>query len=301
MGYTNITYDGANHSRISLDVPLAEVINDTETEPDWFVYYGIPYNPYMKIYGIFILVIASFGFLGNCFTMAVLGQKSMSSVGTALLFHLAVPDNVYLVAVTVLDGILWVNPGTDFVDHIAMVSQSILAPISHTAYTAGIYITVALALQRYVMVTKPLKVKSMMTRKTIRWVVLAIYTFSILFNIPHWIAMAPESYWEPYLNRSWLRPRNRDFMFSKFYLRYYRGYLNMVVKLIVPFVIFIITTSLILLHLYRSRHTIRKSVAKSCGKSTSKLGGRSDGKFTLVVLAVTLMSIIDECITSCSR
>ncbi|XP_048238831.1 G-protein coupled receptor daf-37-like [Haliotis rufescens] len=298
MDYTNITDDVVNYTSLQTDGSLDKGINGTEEEPDWFVYYGIPYNPEMKIYGIFILVVASLGILGNFFTMAVLSQKNMSSIGTTLLFHLAIPDNVYLVAITILDGIMWLNPGTDFIDHIAIVSQSILGPISHTAYTTGIYITAALALQRYAMVAKPLQVKSMMTRKIIRWIVLAIYIFSILFNIPHWIAMAPERYWEPYLNKTWLRPRNKEFMFSNFYTKFYRGYVNMVIKLVVPIVIFITTTSLILVHLYRSRHGILKSGVRSAAKSINTLGGRNENKLTLVVLAVTLMSILSHSCTS---
>nr|QHX41571.1 FMRFamide receptor [Octopus vulgaris] len=166
------------------------------------------YNAYEQFYlearsitGLVCYPIAcSIGLMGNTMSIIVMTQKQMQS-----------STNIYLLALAFSDSIKLIN---DFLYFIVILLMEIdkrtgeslyqgLYPYAHYIFNTSLcisaWITVSVAVERYVYVCKPLYVKSYCTIHRARIITVCVYFFMSMLSIPY--AMRYQSF-EVYDNRT---------------------------------------------------------------------------------------------------
>ncbi|GFO24998.1 FMRFamide receptor [Plakobranchus ocellatus] len=137
--------------------------------------------------GILGCSLAVLGLLGNCLSMMVLQRPKMRSSTSYFLLSLAVYDNLILLGMLAyfcIPSLVPYTPG--FGDYHSVMSLTIVAgyPLSLAAQMGSIYTCVGFTVERYIAVCRPLHVANTCTKsRTIR-VILLIFFWSILYNIP---------------------------------------------------------------------------------------------------------------------
>ncbi|GFS15894.1 FMRFamide receptor [Elysia marginata] len=131
--------------------------------------------------------LAVLGLLGNCLSMLVLQRPKMRSSTSYFLLSLAVYDNLILLGMLAyfcVPALVPYSPGLRNV-HSAMHLTIVAGyPLSLAAQMGSIYTCVGFTVERYIAVCKPLHVANTCTKsRTIR-VIILVFFWSILYNIP---------------------------------------------------------------------------------------------------------------------
>ncbi|XP_035829384.1 FMRFamide receptor-like [Aplysia californica] len=127
------------------------------------------------------ICLSVFGVLANMVTGVVLTNKRLWSPTSLLLLSLVAYDAIFLLVSIPMSvwGVLVVRDLRTF----ALVT-GIFYPLRYMAQTGSIYTTVTVTVERFLIVLRPLKARVFCTFGNVRKVTLAIFLFSILFNIP---------------------------------------------------------------------------------------------------------------------
>ena len=157
----------------------------------------------------------------------------------------------------------------------------------------------------------PLHAFRILTMRRVKTVAAIVLLWSILYNVPRFMLLEPAHYWEPHLNRTWLRLEPSNLSRSPFFVAVYFGYANTAVKVVIPVALVSVLNVLLLCYLRRRRHyllqqvQVRSAVHNGHGHYTAAQntrgwgGGRtgtsgpsgggaaSNHRVTSVVLAIT--------------
>ena len=131
--------------------------------------------------------LAVLGILGNCLSMLVLQRPKMRSSTSYFLLSLAVYDNLILLGMLAyfcVPALVPYNPGMKGFQSIIHLTVVAGYPLSLAAQMGSIYTCVGFTVERYIAVCKPLHVANTCTKsRTIR-VIILVFFWSILYNIP---------------------------------------------------------------------------------------------------------------------
>ena len=87
--------------------------------------------------------------------------------------------------------------------------------------------------------------------------------WSLVYNIPRYLILQPASYWEPALNRTWVRLEPSPLSRSHVLLSIYFGYANTALKVVLPVVLVSVLNIVLLCYLRRRRHYLLQQVRTS--------------------------------------
>ncbi len=141
--------------------------------------------------GVTNALICLVGLAGNSLSIPVLCSRAMDSVFNRLLVFLAIFDNVYLLLS--LADCFRRHLGTVLVHKYAF--GPVLYGLHNAIMTCSIYMTVVLAFERYLAVSKPIEYHNTVNSGK-RWVRLARYVLPVLllavvFNLPKFFELRP--------------------------------------------------------------------------------------------------------------
>jgi len=161
-------------------------------------------------------------------------------------------------------------------------SRFFLEPLGSTVYMFEVYLTVLIALQRCIALAAPLKFNKFNTN-VLKPLLVGIGVFSVGFNIPHWIALAPNTYWNKQLNMTLLMSGATDFQFSKYiWYMWYKLTLVPIFESVIP-VVFLVVCNIVLIVARR-----RMTRMEHSGQVRDRQGA---AQLTAIVTAITLMSV----------
>ena len=145
---------------------------------------------FINIMGIWIT--GSFcllGFVGNVLSFVVLVQAFGRSPMFYVLRAVAVSDAFFLFSVFVIQTLVNMYPYTGVLqwcfEYRGYIQYS-LWPILMMTQMSTVWLTVLVSMERYIAICYPLKAASMCTIPKVRRSVIAIFTVSILYNIPRY-------------------------------------------------------------------------------------------------------------------
>ncbi|RUS92015.1 hypothetical protein EGW08_000228, partial [Elysia chlorotica] len=139
------------------------------------------------VLGVLGCGLAVLGLLGNCLSMLVLQRPKMRSSTSYFLLSLAVYDNLILLGMLAYfcgPALVQYSPGLRHIQSIIHLTVVAGYPLSLAAQMGSIYTCVGFTVERYIAVCKPLHVANTCTKsRTIR-VIILVFFWSILYNIP---------------------------------------------------------------------------------------------------------------------
>ncbi|XP_055891501.1 FMRFamide receptor-like [Biomphalaria glabrata] len=244
-----------------------------------------------NFYGISSALISLLGLVGNTFCLILLPKTGGAKSAIILLFTLGLYDIVFLVSSMFLKAI----PSLTLIGHSTVVVSNVLSPaifpLFLTAHLGAIYTTAAISVERCLAITAPFRTRQWLTSRRIKLTTLVILFWSISFNLPRFLFLQATDYWEPYLNRSWIRLEPSSLSENVEFLNIYFAYLNTTFKFVIPILLVIISNMVLLCCLRHRRNLFVRHVqvnGESCRSAVK------DGRVTPMVLAVTWAFVLSH-------
>ena len=132
-------------------------------------------------------IFAALGILGNILVLRVLSQRHMRNTFNKLRCALAVFDTLHLIT-AFLNSILEDTSR----DAYKIVFPYFLWPITNVAHTASTFMTMTIAIERFVAISDPCQYKKNRRYRTTKYVVFVTIP-AILLNITKWFELEPDS------------------------------------------------------------------------------------------------------------
>jgi hypothetical protein len=151
-------------------------------------------------------------------------------------------------------------------------------PVYNTILLSIIYLTIALSMDRLILVKFPLKAKNMLTKRTTLITILLIYMFSIVYCIPYWL----EQRYVPELKQCRLTKIG-----SKIH-KYTRIYLYIPVVYVVPFL------TLTFINITIIQYLIEKKRHKENLFGIKKRQKSGDYRITLMLVTVIIVFCLSQ-------
>ena len=174
----------SNTTSQSNSTSIAVLVDHPECENFRFVFYTIVLG-----------CVCFFGFLGNSVSFYILRRDAANPVASFQLQCLAVIDNILLllwcIHYSIRYTIIYFGAGGNLLQSIWLVIRIYTFPVLFMSQTATIYLTVVIAIGRYVAVCLPyLAVNLTMRSMTyIRSAVFSVAVFSFLYNVPRFFEL----------------------------------------------------------------------------------------------------------------
>ena len=187
--------------------------------------------------GVISTTIAIAGFLMNLVLCYVLSLEEMRNVFNSLLIALAIFDNLYLLLHSLLT--LWLYNIYNIKSHVwLLLFPKFLFPLQYIAFWCSIFMIVAISMERYNAVTRPISVylhqRNNRKAQVIRFMgyLLSVFISSVILNIPRFF------YLQVHYNEEAQTYRiERSFDQSSDYIIYYLGKIFGMTMLIMTFAI----------------------------------------------------------------
>jgi len=255
--------------------------NSSPADPDNGLDYILLFR--LIVWGYAGMVLSLFGIVGNIITILVLISPSMRTTSTNIYLTALSCSNILFLLIFIpsysmryLIGYrLYITNQPPFAFEI-LLTRLPTTPIYNTILLSIIYLTIAVSMDRLILVKFPLKAKQILTPRTTLTTILFIYIFSIVYCIPYWF----EQHYIPELKQCRLTSIGIKIH------KYTRIYIYIPVVYLIPFITLTCINITIILSL-----VARKRRKKSLGAKTNKKK-QGDHHITLMLVAVIIVFVL---------
>ncbi|UJR31014.1 hypothetical protein I4U23_018525 [Adineta vaga] len=255
--------------------------NSSIVDPDNSLDYILLFR--LIVWGYVGMVLSLFGIVGNIITILVLISPSMRTTSTNIYLTALSCSNILFLLIFIpsysmryLIGYrLYITNQPPFAFEI-LLTRLPTTPIYNTILLSIIYLTIAVSMDRLILVKFPLKAKQILTPRTTWIAILSIYLFSILYCIPYWL----EQEYKPEHKQCRLTHIGRKIH------KYTRIYIYIPVVYLIPFITLTCINITIIVNLIATKR--RK---KTLGAKTNKKK-QADYHITLMLVAVIIVFVL---------
>ena len=139
------------------------------------------------IYTLIVGILVVFGIIGNSFTFVVFWKGNFKSSTSFLFMCLALTDSVVLLTAFMIYSIKSVSTymsGKNFFQSYTIIGLYIFAAFLYVvSHTFTMWMTVLIAVNRYIIVCRPLRASEWCTNSKVKKQVVAVLVLAILYNI----------------------------------------------------------------------------------------------------------------------
>ncbi|CAF2119159.1 unnamed protein product [Rotaria magnacalcarata] len=187
----------------------------------------------LVVWGYVGMVLSIFGIVGNIITILVLISPSLRTTSTNIYLIALSCSNILFLLIFIpsysirylLGYSVYMSNEPPFTFEI-ILSRLPTTPIYNTILLSIIYLTIAVSMDRLILIKFPLKSKDILTKHATLTTILLIYIFSIVYCIPYWL----EQRYEPNTQQC------RVTSIGKKMHKYIRIYFYIPVVYVIPFI-----------------------------------------------------------------
>ncbi|CAF4423800.1 unnamed protein product, partial [Rotaria magnacalcarata] len=148
----------------------------------------------LVVWGYVGMVLSIFGIVGNIITILVLISPSLRTTSTNIYLIALSCSNILFLLIFIpsysirylLGYSVYMSNEPPFTFEI-ILSRLPTTPIYNTILLSIIYLTIAVSMDRLILIKFPLKSKDILTKHATLTTILLIYIFSIVYCIPYWL------------------------------------------------------------------------------------------------------------------
>jgi len=228
-------------------------------------------------------IICSFGILGIILTVIVLSHKNMSTSTNSYLISLAMSDLCFLVIMPLkcFEGKLG-----RLEEYYYLVIRYYSFQIMNIFLMASVWLTVMLAVERYIAICHPLRAMSICTVTRARIIILLIYLFAAILHIPHFFTHGVDYFYDPCLDKEvpmlGMRALGMDPTF-----RLLEKWFNNALLAIIPFILLVILNACLIREIHRSTNYLRYHLAIDTNVQT--IISAEEVKITMMLVSVVIV------------
>ena len=238
-------------------------------------------------YTVLVGILSIFGLIGNTLSLIVLQRDKGGKVASLLLQALAIGDNCVLIAsigiLSIIYGSLPYFKAYDTLTRLLSPIRLYFQPIAYITKTCAIWMTVLLAVNRFVVIKKPLRAQDLCTLWKARLQVLGVVVFAVACNIPRFFHYKEITVQQGNTSTTRLVYSSIG-VGSSAYVIYTNTFSALV--LLLPMVVIIIMNVGLILELRKMRQQ-RKRLS-----TMAKTNNTSDANITLVMMIIIIIFIV---------
>jgi len=235
------------------------------------------------IYRVVLPVICTFGIVGILLTLVVLSRKSMRTSTNCYLMALSVADLAFLVLIASL-----------FVHSAAHHSESFqiyavyAAIMANVTLMASIWLTVVLAIERYVAICRPFLAARVCTIRVAVTAIGVVFVLALASRLPNFWEHRITWYRDPTSNnRSVAYVEMTELAFNYVYVRLYPWLVDAVLASVVPFVALLVLNASLVREVRRSTHYLQHHTA-----SVSTTVQREELQISIMLISIVVVFFI---------
>lgn len=291
--FNNTSYNTLNSSiyhklnrtlNTSLDYDYHNTLYSTSHHCYWNITNPVLDDPWYTISIHTILpVLCGIGILGIVLTVIVLSHKNMSTSTNSYLISLAMADLCFLT----------IMPLKCFETKLGRLEEYYFLVIRYHAFLimgipllASVWLTVMLAVERYIAICHPLRAMSICTVTRARIVIVLIFVLATIVYLPHFFTHEVDYFHEPCLNKTvpsmMMKPLAMDKTF-----RLIDKWVQNNILAIIPFILLFILNGCLIREIHRSTNYLRYHLASDSNVQTIITG--EEIKITMMLISVVIV------------
>ncbi|XP_047142081.1 probable G-protein coupled receptor 139 isoform X1 [Hydra vulgaris] len=250
----------------------------------------------------FGIIISILGLLGNALSIIIwkrlVNTKLRNNQSTGIfLIALAVCDSGLLIFFVLQDSLPALYPSLKEDSYsYAVFFCWIGFPFFFIFLVASIWLVVGVSLNRFIMITFPMKVKVIYTRKRTYYSILGFFIFSLLSNIPHFFNYKPENTtggkWKVGITEYGASEGSKNYEF----------WVHCIFIVLAPWITIAILNSIIVYKLYKQSKIINQKLMESTNCERKSKQENREHQMTRTLFVVTfafLILLAWQCIIQC--
>ena len=233
------------------------------------------------------------GLVGNTVSIHVLSKDRNHRVVTFLLKCLAMADNLVLlvsfVTLSMIYGLLHYVKGMAFLLSTRPYVVKFVHPIGYISQTLTIWLTVLLAINRYIAICRPFDVHKFCTIRKAQLQVLACVVLTIIINFPRFFQYNIVTVTEN--NTTYVTVNDSDTIGeSTLFGKIYTNALFTIIVLVLPLLLILIVNSKLIIEL----QSMRRRISRASGYNVDKNG---DGEKNITMVMIIIIVVLLVCHT----
>ncbi|ESO04928.1 hypothetical protein HELRODRAFT_191511 [Helobdella robusta] len=240
---------------------------------------------------VVISIVGMIGLVLNSLSFYVLSKDKNNAVATFLLKSLSVADNCLVLSYIFIIGLVY-GPGQltytrPLVSPVYPIFITYINPLSYICHLTSVWITVLLAVNRFLVVCRPFTSDKFLTLNVARLQVAFVVFISIAFNLPRFFIY--EIVWLPSKenkNVTVMSTNLTSFGRDEFFAYYYLDIFYTIVLLIMPFVFLVLFNSIIIFTISKSQQRMRRR------NSVCSRGDQQDRNLTIVMIVICIEFLV---------
>ena len=236
-------------------------------------------------------IICSFGILGIILTVIVLSRKNMCTSTNCHLTALAIADLLFLVllATRLIDNQL--TPFTQSFYYFSIyMSYAVIFML--VFLMASIWLTVMLAVERYIAICQPFLAAKVCSVNNARLFIVLIYIFSLIVRIPAFCEQKVVTHFDPDTNTSITYVTTTSLNTNPTYQRIYPWVVNGFLMSIIPFLMLLILNVRLIWEVRKSTRYLQATMVMAAPGRSSGTAQKEELQITIMLISIIIVFFI---------
>lgn len=236
---------------------------------------------------ILLPIICSIGIVGIILTVIVLSHKNMSTSTNCYLTSLAITDMCFLVfaGIKFIELLL-----SDEGHYLYMAISNYIHILIETFLLASVWLTVMLAIERYIAICHPLRAMSICTVKRARFIILGIFLFSFACRAPNFFKYRIITFEDGCLQKEVVFFEKTALGSDETYRKVYAWTINCFICALIPFSVLLFLNGCLIREIHRSTNYLRYHLAIDSNVQT--IITSEEVKITMMLISVIIVFFV---------
>ena len=241
------------------------------------------------VYRIVLPIICACGVIGIILTVIVLSRKIMCTSTNCYLMALAIADLFFLL---LLASTLMRNRfGTDGPHYFQYMIYIIYANILTNVFLlASIWLTVMLALERYIAICRPFLAAKLCTVRNARIIIVVVFLFALGCRLPNFWEHRINTTRDAATNASFAYIYSSEFSFDEQYMTIYPWVVDGVITSIVPFLSLLVLNARLIWEVRKSTKYIKSITCAA--RNINSLVQKEEIQITVMLISVVIVFFV---------
>lgn len=243
----------------------------------------------IAIYQFVLPIICTFGIAGIILTVIVLSRKNMKTSTNCYLMALAIADLLFLVLLaTILPSFTPSDHSqSDYLFHIYINYAAIFMNI---CLIASSWLTVMLAIERYVAICRPFLAARFCSVTKARVFIVSIFLFAVACRLANFWEYSVNSATDTTTNQTIIYHEPTDLSFNEMYMTVYPWLVDGILSSVIPFVLLVSLNVRLIWEVRKSTQYIKRNLTQVGSASTAVQ--REELQITVMLISVIIVFFI---------
>lgn len=240
-----------------------------------------------KTMHILLPIICLVGIVGIILTVIVLSHKNMSTSTNCYLISLAITDLCFLL----FAGIKFVELSLSLKGtYLYMTIGNYMHIFLDTFLLASVWLTVMLAVERYIAICHPMRAMSICTVKRARFIIAGIFLFSLVWRMPNFFRYKIITFKEQCLHEDVVYYQHTELGKNEMFRKVYAWVVNCFICAVFPFTVLLFLNGCLIREIHRSTNYLRYHLAIDSNVQT--IITSEEVKITMMLISVIIVFFV---------